>query len=711
MDFKDAAPKPFEELIGTEKTRYRLRDPGNDFSDADFQFSQSRINLNGKDFFLATSFRISKPGSKEDYLRESEDKFRAIMKGIKDGYYEVDVRGSFTFFNDAICEILGYTRDELTGLNYRNYMDETNAEEVYEIFKKVFSTGQPARVTDWEFIRKDGTIRYVESSVSLIKDSKAQGLGFRGILRDITERKNAEKALRESEERYRTILDSIEEAYFEVDLDGAFTFLNDSLVKNTGYSRSELLGMTYRDYMPSDTSKKIFSLFNRVYKTGRPMKKVGYEVVLKDGSQGFHELSASLIRNQEGEPIGFRGISRDITGLKNAEDERRRLKARLVQAQKMEAIGTLAGGVAHDLNNILAGLVSYPELLLMSIPEDSPLKKPLLTIKKSGEKAAAIVQDLLTLARRGVSITESVDLNQIIAEYLNSPEFEKLKSYHPAVALKINLNPGLFKILGSPVHLSKTVMNLVSNAAEAMPEGGKVKISTYNTYVDKAITDYDHIEEGSYVVYEITDTGVGISNEDLERIFEPFYTKKAMGRSGTGLGMAVVWGTVKDHSGYINVKSVEGEGTEFKIYFPAMKEEITKEFAHVSIEDYRGMGEKILVVDDVEEQRIIAAGILKKLGYTVATAPSGEEAVSYFKNNRADLIVLDMIMDPGIDGLDTYKRILERHPRQKAIVVSGFSETERVKEIQKLGAGKYVKKPYTLENIGLAIREELDKDI
>jgi CheY-like chemotaxis protein len=197
--------------------------------------------------------------------------------------------------------------------------------------------------------------------------------------------------------------------------------------------------------------------------------------------------------------------------------------------------------------------------------------------------------------------------------------------------------------------------------------------------------------------------------EDLDKIFEPFYTKKVMGRSGTGLGMAVVWGTVKDHDGYIDVQSTEGKGTTFTLYFPVTRQEASKEEAGLSIEDYMGNGQSILVVGDVEESRELASEMLKKLGYSVTQVSSGEEAVDYMKKNSVDLLVLDMIMDPGIDGLDTYKKILELYPGQKAIIVSGFPETERVKEAQKLGAAQYIKKPYTLEKIGLAVKQEFEK--
>jgi len=346
---------------------------------------------------------------------------------------------------------------------------------------------------------------------------------------------------------------------------------------------------------------------------------------------------------------------------------------------------------------------------LMDLPEDSHLRRPILTMQKSGQKATAIVQDLLTLARRGVAVTEVVKLNNIVSEYLISPECGKLKEFHPNVKLQTDLEADLLHILGSPVHLSKTVMNLVSNAAEAMPSGGTIFISTENRYVDSPIRGYDRVDEGDYVILTVSDSGIGISAEDIGKIFEPFFTKKAMGKSGTGLGMAVVWGTVKDHRGYIDIQSTKGKGTTFTLYFPVTRKELPKDKSLLSIEDYMAKGESILVVDDVKEQREIASRMLKRLGYSVTSVSSGEEAVDYLKDNSADLLVLDMIMDPGIDGLDTYKRILEFHPGQKAIIASGFSETDRVKEARRLGAGAYVRKPYSLEKVGLAVRDELER--
>jgi CheY-like chemotaxis protein len=324
-------------------------------------------------------------------------------------------------------------------------------------------------------------------------------------------------------------------------------------------------------------------------------------------------------------------------------------------------------------------------------------------------KAANIVEDLLTLTRRGVTVQKIIDMNQIVSDYLKSPEFNKLLSFHLDVKVTVHLENDPLYIVGSPVHISKTVMNLVSNAAESMPVGGEITISTQNMHIDSPIRGYDEVMEGAYAMISVSDSGVGISPEDMSRIFEPFYTKKTMGRSGTGLGMAVVWGTVKDHHGYIDIESKEGCGTTFSLYFPLSQNETQDDQPVFSVKNIMGKGESILVVDDVEEQRHIASKILEVLGYTVETVPSGEEAVEYLKGKNADLLVLDMIMAPGMDGLETYMNIIERNPKQKAIIVSGYSADDRVKKTQDLGAGQYVKKPYTLETLGTAVRKELNK--
>jgi PAS domain S-box-containing protein len=520
--------------------------------------------------------------------------------------------------------------------------------------------------------------------------------------------------IQESEKKYRELVENANSIIMRRDIKGNITFFNEFAQNFFGFTEKEILGKSLKGTIfPNTESTKTYLDNLLTLLKQSPQKPIinEKESVLKDGKKVWIAWTYRPIFDSHNKLTEVLCIGTDITELKRSEQAKRDLETRLQRAQKMEAIGTLAGGVAHDLNNILSGIVSYPELLLMDIPQDSPLRKPILTIQKSGERAAAIVQDLLTLARRGVVTTKVVNLNSITSEYLKSPEFENLRMNHPNVHIKTDFETDLLNILGSPVHLSKTIMNLITNAAEAIPKLGEIIISTRNRYIDKSLSGFDKIKEGDYVILTVRDTGIGIPSEDLERIFEPFYTKKVMGKSGTGLGMAVVWGTVKDHKGYIDVKSTGGKGTEFTLYFPVVRQELTHDAPLLSIEHIRANGESVLVVDDVEDQRKIASEMLSKLGYSVASVSSGEEAIDYMKHHSADLLVLDMIMGPGIDGLDTYKKILEIHPNQKAIIASGYSETDRVKEAQKLGATSYVKKPYLIEKIGQVVRKELDKSV
>jgi PAS domain S-box-containing protein len=516
------------------------------------------------------------------------------------------------------------------------------------------------------------------------------------------------KELVASEEKYRKILETIEDGYYEVDLAGSITFFNDSVCKMLQYAKDELMGKNHRQFMDPENSRRIFAVFNSVFRTGTPSRGIDWELIRKDGSRCYVETSVSLKKDLHGQPIGFQGIIRDVSERKQLEDEKVKLEHKLRHAEKMEAIGTLAGGVAHDLNNVLSGIVGYPDLLLMRLPKDSPLRKPIAAIKETGLKAAAIVNDLLSLARRGIEDYEVLNLNTVIAQYLESPEYEKMKSFHPGVEIKTDLEPGLLNISGSPIHLLKVIMNLVTNAADAVGDRGQITITTSNRYIDVPINGYENIDEGEYVALTVSDSGKGIHSAEMKRIFEPFYTNKKMGKSGTGLGLAVVWGTVKDHKGYIDVKSAEGTGTEFILYFPVTRQEMARHKDPFSIQDIMGRGQTILVVDDVKDQRELAAAMLKTLGYAVNTVASGEEAVEYLKNNPVDLMILDMIMDPGMDGLDAYKQIQTIHPGLKAIIASGYSETARIKAAQRLGAGQYIKKPYTLEKIGAAVKEELE---
>ena len=376
----------------------------------------------------------------------------------------------------------------------------------------------------------------------------------------------------------------------------------------------------------------------------------------------------------------------------------------------MEALGTLAGGVAHDLNNILSGIVSYPELLLMDLPENSSIRKPLMTIKQSGENATAVVQDLLALARRGIQTNELLNLNRLIKSCLHSADIQFLLDQHPLIKISTNLHPDLLFVHGSKVQIVKAIGNLITNAVESIPDGGRIRIITTNRYADKRVSGFDIVEEGEYAVITISDSGVGISETDRTRIFEPFYTKKILGRNGSGLGMAVVWGTIKDHGGYIDLRSEEGRGTTIDLFFPATRDHADTGRVEEESTDLTGHGESVLVVDDMAVQREIATGILTKLGYNATSVASGEAAIEYLSNNNTDLLILDMIMDPGIDGYETFRQIKQIRPEQRALIASGYAETERVRQTKALGAGQYIKKPYTILELGQAVKKELGKN-
>ncbi len=433
-----------------------------------------------------------------------------------------------------------------------------------------------------------------------------------------------------------------------------------------------------------------------------------HRMLHKDGSIRWVLVRGKAIRDENDNAIRLIGTDADITARKQMEDALRESEAKLIRLKKMESLGLLAGGVAHDLNNILSGIVSYPDLLLMQLPKHSKLRKPIKTIRDSGDRAAAVVEDLLTVARGVATAREPFNLNVLIYDYMHCPEFKRLQKLNPDIFFKTNLANDLFNIKGSTVHIGKVLMNLVSNASEAIMDGGNVTLSTMNRYIDRPLKKYNDVDIGEYVVLSVSDNGTGIASSDLERIFEPFYTKKFMGRNGTGLGLAVVWNIVQDHEGYIDVKSDE-YGTTFELYFPITRNELLSMDKTIPGDDLEGNGETVLVIDDVESQREISCMMLEALGYEAKAVSCGEEAVEFIKEHSADLLLLDMIMDPGINGRETYERIVKIRPNQKAVIISGFAETNEVLETQKLGAGQYIKKPITVEKLGFVLKEELGK--
>jgi len=544
---------------------------------------------------------------------------------------------------------------------------------------------------------------------------------YRDLQHEVEERKRAEDALREGEARYRTTIDAMGDIVHVVDRDLRLTLFNEALLhfaQGIGFA-GEIVGASLFELFPF-LPPEIADEYGQVMAKAQTL--VTEEMVRVGQESAWAEVHKIPIRDQDGQVYRVITIIHDISERKRAERQRRQLEENLERASRLESLGVLAGGVAHDLNNLLGPLVAYPELILADLPDDSPIREDVTQIKHAAERATAVVQDLLALARRDTYRMSPTSMNEIVQQVVLSLPFVELKSRNPSVHVHVALAPELLNISGSAAHLSKVLMNLAVNAYEAMPAGGDLSISTSCESLDRLVRGYEDIPAGDYVVLRVADTGTGIEQRDVERLFEPFYTKKEMGRGGSGLGLAVVYGVVHDHRGKLDLKTEVGKGTELALYLPATYDALPADAQEKG--DYRG-NERVLVIDDLEEQRALAVRLLSSLGYQVNAVESGHAAIAYLQQHEADILLLDMVMEEGFDGLDTYREIARLGstdatvpPEQGAskplaiprvVMASGFSETERIREAQEMGIRQVVRKPYTLSGLGRAIRSELDQ--
>jgi PAS domain S-box-containing protein len=527
----------------------------------------------------------------------------------------------------------------------------------------------------------------------------------KALRRELSERLQAEQQLRKGRELLRATLESSDDGILVVDSEGKVTHANKRFAQMWRIP-DDLLALNDDDKLLEHVVEQLrdpdafISKVKKLYRSDRQE----FDTLLFKDDRIFERYSNPLLQGDEisGRVWNFR----DVTERAQSEEHRQTLKEQLERAQRMESLGILAGGVAHDLNNMLGPLVGYPELILCKLPKDSPARKQIELIGKAAADAADIIQDLLTLARRGRYELIPTDISDVVGDYLDSPSFQRLSEKHGNVELTLDLDENLAKIKGSSPHLAKVIMNLVVNALDAMPSGGKLTIETSQQQAARTASNQYKIPQGDYVILRVKDSGMGIDPEDADKIFEPYFSKKKMDSSGSGLGLSVVYGVVKDHRGFYDIISAKGEGAEFVFYFPALTAGAAAESDR--FQDIRGT-ETILVVDDVEEQRDLAQALLTSLGYKIYTAENGSDAIDWLQTHKVDLVALDMIMEKGFDGLDTYREIINIHPGQRAIVVSGFSATDRVERMQELGVGAFVRKPYTRMSLGKSVREELDR--
>jgi PAS domain S-box-containing protein len=636
---------------------------------------------------------ITEQKNAERALQESEQRYRAMFNIASVGIDLVDDEGRFLEANSALCQILGYTQEELRQLTI---LDVTHPEDVNrsrEMHEAMVRGEMDGYRLEKRYVRKDGAIVWSDTAASTIRDADARYGATVGVIRDITQSKKS----KEVRIRLAAAVEQAGETIVITDIDGTILYANPAFERTTGYTPEEALGKSPR-ILKSGRQDEVFYkdlwdtiLGGKVW-TGRFINKK------KDGSLYEEDASISPVKADSGEIVNYVAVKRDVTGEVS-------LQKQLLQAQKMEAIGTLAGGVAHDFNNILQVALGYSELMLGDEEFPRNYREDLRKIQESAHRGADLVQRLLTFSRKTEIKLQPLNLNTRITELRKMLE----RTLPKMVDIQLVLDVKLAKINADKTQIDQVLMNLAVNARDAMPEGGKLVIETANVSLDEeyAVTHLDAYP-GSYVRLTITDTGSGIDTEIREHIFEPFYTTKGVG-VGTGLGLAMVHGIVKHHGGHIRCYSEPGEGTSFAIYFPALILE-DQEGETIERPMPQGGSETILLVDDEEFIRDLGSRILRRAGYKVITASNGKQALEVYqvRGDEISLIVLDLIM-PEMGGKQCLGEILRVDPSAKAVIASGFSANGRTKDALAAGAKGFVNKPYDIRQLLEVIREVLDQ--
>jgi len=636
-------------------------------------------------------------------LKENERRFRTIFEAAPIGIAMADPAGYFLQVNDRFSRMLGYLPGDLRQFTFLDITHPADRPESQRLSQQVLDGEIDFYIAEKRYLKKDGNTVWGWVRASAIRDRNGAINYWLGLIEDITERKKAEKNIRESEQKYRKILEEIEEGYFELDLGGNYTFFNDAMCKILGYSANELRSKNYRDYTSPKTARKIFRIFSKIYKTGRPARVLNYEVITKDGTQKILYLSASLMRDADHKPTGFRGVVQDVTDQLIGEKQRQQLAGQMLQAQKMEAIGTLAGGIAHDFNNLLMGFQGNISLMLMDIDPKHPHYDFLVNMENYVKRGSELTRQILGFARGGKYEVKPTDLNELLEK--SSEMFSRTKREIP-IHKKFQKN--LWPVEVDQGQIEQVLLNLFVNAWQAMPQGGKLLLETENL----VLAEGDHakpyaLKQGKYIRISVTDTGIGMDPATLERIFEPFFTTKEVGR-GSGLGLASAYGIIKNHNGIIDVSSEVGQGTTFKIYLPVSDKEVLQEDCGNG-RTYKGR-ETLLLVDDEKMIADVGKGMLEKLGYRVLLADSGIRALELYEAQRdsIDLIILDMIM-PDMGGSETFDQLKAMDPSIRVLLCSGYSLNGQASQIMKRGCNGFIQKPFNLEKISQKIREILDK--
>jgi two-component system, cell cycle sensor histidine kinase and response regulator CckA len=652
----------------------------------------------------------------EDALRESEARFRLLAENANDIIFTMGADLRFTYISPSVKRVRGFTVEEAMNQSPGDALTPESLERAMTAFTEELEieAGETkelhrTRTLELEERCKDGSTIWTESTFTPLRDENDLFTGFLGITRDISQRKKAEAALKKSEERYRLLAENARDVIWVMDLDLRHTFVSPSVQLLRGFTVEEVLGQSIEQMLTPESARRLIELYRREMALEKGGQKHGpgwshttdVEMTCKDGSTVWVEMTMNMLYDEGDDLTGFMGISRDITEWKKSEEDKKHLERRLIQAQKMESIGTLAGGIAHDFNNLLTGILGNVSLVLMKMDDRDPLLERLKNIEEYVQRGSDLTKQLLGFARGGKYEVKPTDLGDFIRK--SADMFGRTKK---EIRIECKIQQGLWAVEVDRGQMEQVLLNLYVNAWQAMPNGGELFLSAENAEPGNEETSPYGVSPGRFVKVVVTDTGIGMDEATRVRIFEPFFTTKERGR-GTGLGLASVYGIVKNHGGFITVESQKGVGTSFRIHLPASDKEI--EVLDKPPDEIRKGNETVLLVDDEDMILDIGSRMLEDLGYSVVTATGGRQGLQVYEKDRdrISLVILDMIM-PDCSGKETFDTLRTINPEVRVLLSSGYSLDGQAKNIMDSGCRGFIQKPFTMVELSKKVRGILD---
>lgn len=675
------------------------------------------VSLGGKPMVQAVLHDVTERRIAERAVRQSEERYRLLAENVTDGIWTADLDLRFTYLSPSIEKIFKIPVERALEIPVENMMTPESLQYTRQVLDELIGQARHSepsavseRTLELQFIGGDGDSVWTEVKARILRDAAGQPAAVLGVTRDITERRRAEENLRQSEERFRLLAEHATDVIFTSDLQLIFTFLSPAASRLFGYPSEEIDQCRPELLLaPSSLAEVRASLKEELERENQsgvdPFRSRTFELeyLTRDGGTVWTEVRVSFLRDPAGAPIGLVGVIRDIGERLRAQEEKRLLEAQLAQAQKLEAIGTLAGGIAHDFNNLLTGILGYADLLKLEAAEGDPVYESAEIIQTAATRARELTGQLLGFARKGKHRNIPVDLNQTIGEVVRLAG----RTLNKNIEIETDLDPDRAVVLGDPAQLQQIVLNLALNASDAMPEGGVLRFETRREAPNYDAPQQRETQPGDgHVTLVVSDTGCGIPSDIQDRVFEPFYTTKEPGK-GTGMGLAMVYGIVKNHGGLVELKSETGRGTTFRLRFPAAAGSLNLPAARDSKHIARGCG-RILIVDDEPVVRAMAADMLRYLGYDVVTIGESREAVGYYLEHHAeiDLVLIDMIM-PGLGGRECFLAMKEINPGVRAVLSTGYGQDAAAQQIIDEGVQGFIQKPYEVDRLSQAISRVL----